>query len=258
MAPIGQAAVRRRGRSATLITYGPSVLACLEAAEAGRAEGWDLEVLDLRSLVPFDDDTVCASVRETGRAVIVHESMGFGYSCDNNMQLASDALAMSRAAADYSELRRELFYDSTQHAEEPPWRVCRRNSLAMSIRPRIHRCSEAALVISRDRRDLPARAEGWTFTAVANPHDPMDEGIAYPVTLYQFPKDNDRAKDEYLLDAPAESEEHNEWYRQLFYAFLALGMQVRLGAITHEDVKFRVINGCTTEGGGSHSPKAEG
>ncbi|WP_344565047.1 alpha-ketoacid dehydrogenase subunit beta [Streptomyces axinellae] len=78
VAPIGQAAVRRRGRSATLITYGPSVPVCLEAAEAGRAEGWDLEVLDLRSLVPFDDDTVCASVRETGRAVIVHESMGFG------------------------------------------------------------------------------------------------------------------------------------------------------------------------------------
>ncbi|MDV9193106.1 alpha-ketoacid dehydrogenase subunit beta [Streptomyces sp. SR27] len=76
--PIGKAVVRRRGTGATLITYGPSVPVCLEAAEAAQAEGWDLEVVDLRSLVPFDDETVCASVRRTGRAVVVHESAGFG------------------------------------------------------------------------------------------------------------------------------------------------------------------------------------
>ncbi|MEU9995528.1 alpha-ketoacid dehydrogenase subunit beta [Streptomyces sp. NPDC048370] len=76
--PIGKAVVRRAGRSATLITYGPSVPVCLEAAEAAQAEGWDLEVVDLRSLVPFDEETVCASVRRTGRAVVVHESPGFG------------------------------------------------------------------------------------------------------------------------------------------------------------------------------------
>ncbi|MFI1964382.1 alpha-ketoacid dehydrogenase subunit beta [Streptomyces pathocidini] len=76
--PIGRAVVRRRGTDATLISYGPSVQVCLEAAEAARPEGWDLEVLDLRSLVPFDDETVCASVRRTGRAVVVHESTGFG------------------------------------------------------------------------------------------------------------------------------------------------------------------------------------
>ncbi|MGP3941324.1 MULTISPECIES: alpha-ketoacid dehydrogenase subunit beta [Streptomyces] len=80
--PIGRAVVRRPAtggrRSATLISYGPSVPVCLEAAEAARAEGWDLEVVDLRSLVPFDDDTVCASVRRTGRAAVVHEATGFG------------------------------------------------------------------------------------------------------------------------------------------------------------------------------------
>ncbi|MGR8009431.1 alpha-ketoacid dehydrogenase subunit beta [Streptomyces hypolithicus] len=76
--PIGRAVVRRSGRSATLITYGPSVPVCMEAAEAAEAEGWDLEVVDLRSLVPFDDETVAASVRRTGRAVVVHESTGFG------------------------------------------------------------------------------------------------------------------------------------------------------------------------------------
>jgi pyruvate dehydrogenase E1 component beta subunit len=76
--PLGKAVVRRQGTSATLITYGPSLPVCLEAAEAARQEGWELEVVDLRSLVPFDDETVCASVRRTGRAVVVHESTGFG------------------------------------------------------------------------------------------------------------------------------------------------------------------------------------
>ncbi|MGW6686447.1 alpha-ketoacid dehydrogenase subunit beta [Streptomyces sp. NPDC054961] len=75
---IGRAVVRRTGTSATLITYGPSLPVCLEAAEAAREEGWDLEVVDLRSLVPFDEETVVASVRRTGRAVVVHESGGFG------------------------------------------------------------------------------------------------------------------------------------------------------------------------------------
>ncbi len=75
---IGKALVRRAGTGATLITYGPSLPVCLEAAEAAREEGWDLEVLDLRSLVPFDEEAVVASVRRTGRAVVVHEANGFG------------------------------------------------------------------------------------------------------------------------------------------------------------------------------------
>lgn len=76
--PLGRAVVRRPGRSATLITYGPSLPVCLEAAEAAVAEGWDLGVVDLRSLVPFDEVTVAEAVRGTGRAVVVHESSGFG------------------------------------------------------------------------------------------------------------------------------------------------------------------------------------
>jgi pyruvate dehydrogenase E1 component beta subunit len=78
VAPIGRAVVRRPGRTATLVTYGPSLPVCLEAAEAAKEEGWDLGVVDLRSLVPFDEETVAAVVRGTGRAVVVHESSGFG------------------------------------------------------------------------------------------------------------------------------------------------------------------------------------
>jgi 2-oxoisovalerate dehydrogenase E1 component beta subunit len=75
--PIGQAAVRRRGRDLTLIAYGQTVPLALETAEAAAAHGWDLEVVDLRSLVPFDDATVQASVQRTGRAIVVHEAAGF-------------------------------------------------------------------------------------------------------------------------------------------------------------------------------------
>ncbi|OIV38215.1 alpha-ketoacid dehydrogenase subunit beta [Mangrovactinospora gilvigrisea] len=76
-APFGRAEVRRSGRSATLVSYGPSLPVCLEAAEAAREEGWDLGVVDLRTLVPFDEETVVAEVRRTGRAVVVHEASGF-------------------------------------------------------------------------------------------------------------------------------------------------------------------------------------
>jgi pyruvate dehydrogenase E1 component beta subunit len=74
---IGRAVVARSGTDATLITYGPSVPTALRAAEAAAAEGRSLEVIDLRSIVPFDDETVCASVRRTGRAVVIAEAPGF-------------------------------------------------------------------------------------------------------------------------------------------------------------------------------------
>jgi 2-oxoisovalerate dehydrogenase E1 component beta subunit len=80
---IDQAVVRRPGADVTLIAYGGMVDTALEAAGAAVAEGWDVEVIDLRSLSPFDDATVAASVRRTGRAVVVHEAPGFaGYGAE--------------------------------------------------------------------------------------------------------------------------------------------------------------------------------
>ncbi|MBP2366590.1 pyruvate dehydrogenase E1 component beta subunit [Pseudonocardia parietis] len=75
--PIGRAVVRRSGADATLIAYGPSVPVALAAAEEAAQDGVDLGVVDLRSIVPFDDETVCAQVRRTGRAVVVAEAPGF-------------------------------------------------------------------------------------------------------------------------------------------------------------------------------------
>ncbi|MFE1948845.1 MULTISPECIES: alpha-ketoacid dehydrogenase subunit beta [Streptomyces] len=75
--PLGWAAIRRPGTDATLVTYGPTLPVALAAAEAAAEHGRSLEVVDLRTLSPFDEDTVAASVRRTGRAVVVHEAHGF-------------------------------------------------------------------------------------------------------------------------------------------------------------------------------------
>ncbi|MDR6971294.1 alpha-ketoacid dehydrogenase subunit beta [Leifsonia shinshuensis] len=74
---LGRARVAREGGDATLIAYGPSVPVALAAAEAAAEEGRELGVIDLRSLSPFDDETVCAAVRATGRAVVIAEAPGF-------------------------------------------------------------------------------------------------------------------------------------------------------------------------------------
>jgi 2-oxoisovalerate dehydrogenase E1 component len=80
-ADLGVAAVRREGSDVTLVGYGATTWTCLEAAAALAEDGISAEVVDLRTLVPFDARTVLGSVRRTHRAVIVHEAQitgGFG------------------------------------------------------------------------------------------------------------------------------------------------------------------------------------
>ena len=72
--PIGKAAVRREGSDVSLISYAKTVHTCLAAADALAEQGVSAEVIDLRSLKPLDEETILASVRKTGRAVIVHEA----------------------------------------------------------------------------------------------------------------------------------------------------------------------------------------
>jgi pyruvate dehydrogenase E1 component beta subunit len=78
-APAGlhDARVVRSGTDLTLLAYGPMVKVCLEAAAAAEEDGRSIEVIDLRSLSPVDFDTLEASVRRTGRAVVVHEATVF-------------------------------------------------------------------------------------------------------------------------------------------------------------------------------------
>ena len=74
---LGQARVARPGTDVTVLAYGPSVRVALDAATVAESEGRSLEVVDLRSLSPLDADTMTASVRKTGRAVVVHEAPTF-------------------------------------------------------------------------------------------------------------------------------------------------------------------------------------
>ena len=76
--PLGKAAVAREGADMTIVTYGTMVHVALAAAEA---TGIDAEVIDLRTLIPLDTETVMASVRKTGRCIVLHEATltsGFG------------------------------------------------------------------------------------------------------------------------------------------------------------------------------------
>jgi 2-oxoisovalerate dehydrogenase E1 component beta subunit len=96
--PIDRAVVRRPGRDVTLIAYGGMVATALEAAGAAAEEGWDAEVVDLRSLTPFDDQTLTESVTRTGRAVVVHEASGFaGYGAEVAARLTEQCFHYLRA-----------------------------------------------------------------------------------------------------------------------------------------------------------------
>jgi pyruvate/2-oxoglutarate/acetoin dehydrogenase E1 component len=91
---IGKARIARAGSQITLVGYGASTWTCLEAADALAKEGIDTEVVDLRSLMPWDRETVLASVRKTARCVIVHEpqrTLGFG--AEIAAELAESAFA---------------------------------------------------------------------------------------------------------------------------------------------------------------------
>lgn len=71
--PLGKADMKRPGRDVSLITYGAMVHLALEAAEMLQQEGIELEVVDLRTLIPLDKETIYASVRKTSKAIILHE-----------------------------------------------------------------------------------------------------------------------------------------------------------------------------------------
>jgi 2-oxoisovalerate dehydrogenase E1 component len=79
--PLGRAEVAREGTDATVVTYGVGVVWALSAAQQLAREGFAVEVVDLRTLLPWDVDTVVASVRKTGKALVLHEAPltgGFG------------------------------------------------------------------------------------------------------------------------------------------------------------------------------------
>jgi pyruvate dehydrogenase E1 component beta subunit len=81
LVPLGKAAIRCPGTDVTLVSWAKTVSGCLAAAETLASEGISAEVIDLRTIKPWDEDAVLASVKKTGRLVVVHEASrtaGFG------------------------------------------------------------------------------------------------------------------------------------------------------------------------------------
>ena len=76
--PLGQAAVRRAGTDIAVITYGAMVWTALEAAQELEKEGLSLEIVDLRTLLPYDEQTVLASVRKCNKVILLHEDTRTG------------------------------------------------------------------------------------------------------------------------------------------------------------------------------------
>ncbi len=76
--PIGRAVVRRPGRDLSVITYGAMVYVALEAAESLASQGFQVEIIDLRTLVPLDAETVLESVKKTSRVLLLHEDTRTG------------------------------------------------------------------------------------------------------------------------------------------------------------------------------------
>ncbi|HYH07933.1 MAG TPA: transketolase C-terminal domain-containing protein [Thermoanaerobaculia bacterium] len=96
--PIGKAAVRREGADVTLISYAKTVHKCLEAAAELAESGVSAEVIDLRSLKPYDEATVLASVKKTGRAIVVTEASGVcGVAAEMGAMIAEKAFSSLKA-----------------------------------------------------------------------------------------------------------------------------------------------------------------
>jgi 2-oxoisovalerate dehydrogenase E1 component len=89
--PFGQAAVKRAGSDVTLVTFGALVQRALVAARQLEAEGIQTEVLDLRSLSPYDWEGVARSVRKTGKVIVAHEdARSWGYGAEIAARIADE------------------------------------------------------------------------------------------------------------------------------------------------------------------------
>lgn len=136
LVPIGKARVRRPGSDVTMVTYGNNVYHCLDAAERLAEAGFQAEVIDLRSLVPYDKAAVTESVQKTNRLVVVNEA-------PRTCGFAGEVLAT---------IAEEAF----EHLDAPPVRISRLDTpvpwakpLETFVLPSVEGITEAALRVCR-------------------------------------------------------------------------------------------------------------
>lgn len=113
--PLGKAAIRREGADLTFISYGQTVFHCMDAAEKLQEEGISAEVIDLRSLVPLDEDAIIQSIAKTNRVVVVNEApMTCGFA---------------------GELVARISERAFEHLDAPPVRVTRLDTPVPWVKP---------------------------------------------------------------------------------------------------------------------------
>ena len=96
--PIGKARVVQEGTGVTLISWGPMTQTCREALPQAGKENMSVELIDLRSLMPFDIDTIISSVKKTGRVVIAHEATKIsGFGAEISAQIGERAIDFLRS-----------------------------------------------------------------------------------------------------------------------------------------------------------------
>jgi 2-oxoisovalerate dehydrogenase E1 component len=94
MIPFGKAKIVREGTDVTCVTYGATVQRALTAANAMAEEGISVELIDLRSLSPWDRETVFASVKKTSRVIVAYEdSISWGYGAEISAAIADECFA---------------------------------------------------------------------------------------------------------------------------------------------------------------------
>lgn len=113
--PFGKAAVRREGDDVTIVTYGQNVYHALQAAELLEKEGFHAEVIDLRTLVPLDEETVLESLKKTNRLVVVNEA--------------------PRTCGFAGELLSRMTERAFEHLDAPPVRITRMDTPVPWVKP---------------------------------------------------------------------------------------------------------------------------
>jgi len=89
--PFGKAKIVRPGKDITLVTYGAIVPRALQAAQKAQQQGIEVEILDLRTLSPYDWEAIATSVRKTSRVIVAHEDMiSWGYGAEIAARIADE------------------------------------------------------------------------------------------------------------------------------------------------------------------------
>ncbi len=134
--PLGKAKVRREGDDITIVTYGQNVYHVLAAAENLEKEGFHAEVIDLRSLVPLDEDTIVESLKKTNRLLVVNEA--------------------PRTCGFAGEVMSRMSERAFHYLDAPPARITRMDTpvpwvkpLELHVLPSVEKITEAALQLIR-------------------------------------------------------------------------------------------------------------